>query len=148
MDFDTSPVLLHVGLHKCASTWLQKNMFDNPDIGLVSPWGRMASVAVTEFATVDPLAFDAVQTRVRLLAAADPVDIGDRMAVLSHEALSSRPHHGRYYAPHVAERLKATFGNARVLMIFREQKSLIKSLYGEFLRNGGRLTLREFIGTG
>lgn len=147
IDFDSAPVLLHVGLHKCASTWLQDNMFGDPEIGFAAPWGRMAGIAVTEFVTIDPLAFDAGTARDRLRAAAGPVAEG-LMPVVSHEALSSRPHHGRYYAPYVAERLRATFGNARLLLIFREQKALIRSLYGEYLRNGGRVTLREFIGTG
>jgi hypothetical protein len=66
---------------------------------------------------------------------------------MSHEALSSRPWQGSYYAPYVAERLRATFGNARILLIFREQEALIYSLYGEYLRIGGRETLREFLGT-
>lgn len=146
-DFDQLPVLVHVGLHKCASTWLQQNMFDNPRIGLVSPWGRLASIAVSEFVNVDPLAFDAGVTRRRLAEAASPAAC-DGLAVLSHEALSSRPHQGQYYAPYVAERLGAVFGNARILVILREQRSMIKSLYGEHLRNGGRSSLREFLGTG
>jgi len=142
-------VLLHVGLHKCGSTWLQHTMFDNAHIGFVSPWGKLPAIAVTEFVAIEPLAFDGAAVRARLDAAAKlPAGSRNQTLVLSHEALSSRPHHGSYYAPEVAARLNEVFPDARVLVIFREQVSLIHSLYGEHLRNGGRLTLREFIGTG
>lgn len=144
---DEADMLVHVGLHKCGSTWLQRYMFDSSEIGFVSPWGKLASLAVTEFVTVDPLNFDTERVRARFLAAAKPIGEGQTI-VLSHEALSSRPHHGSYYAPYVADRIQSVFPSSRILMIFREQKSLIHSLYGEHLRNGGMATLPEFIGTG
>ena len=147
--FERHQFLLHVGLHKCGSTWLQKNMFDNEEIGFISPWNPLAAIAVTEFVSIDPLIFDANGTRARLAATAQvPPDSDGQTLVMSHEALSSRPHHGAYYAPLVASRLREVFPKAKVLLIFREQSSLIHSLYGEHLRNGGRLSLLEFIGTG
>lgn len=147
--FEKQKILIHVGLHKCGSTWLQKNMFDNREIGFISPWGSMSSVAVTEFVAIDPLLFNAHDTRTRLDASsAVQPDNEHQTLVMSHEALSSRPHHGAFYAPLVASRLRDVFPHAKVLLIFREQSSLIHSLYGEHLRNGGRLSLLEFIGTG
>ncbi|MEM9759771.1 MAG: hypothetical protein AAF933_11095 [Pseudomonadota bacterium] len=125
-------------------------MFTDPSLGFLAPWGGLSHAAVTEFVTADPLAFDAEATRRRLSAdAVVPQSMASHaVAVLSHEALSSRPHHGFYYAPYVAQRLKATFPKARLLLIFREQKSIIRSLYGEHVRNGGRMTISEFVGTG
>ena len=124
-------------------------MFDNPKTGFISPWGKLPGIAVTEFVAIDPLAFDSAAARARLNAAADlAANDKSKTLVLSHEALSSRPHQGYYYAPEVATRLHEVFPHARILVIFREQVSLIHSLYGEHLRNGGRLTLQEFIGTG
>lgn len=70
------------------------------------------------------------------------------MPVLSHEALSSRPHHGSYHAPLVAARLKQVFPSARLFFVFREQVAIIQSLYGEHVRNGGRNRLEEFLGRG
>lgn len=82
------------------------------------------------------------------MALAQQQQAGNCVATVSHEALSSRPHHGKYYAPHAAERLAQTFPGAKVLFIFREQSSIIYSLYGEHVRNGGQHSLAEFIGTG
>ncbi|MEO1776333.1 MAG: hypothetical protein AAFS07_15400 [Pseudomonadota bacterium] len=140
------PVLLHVGLHKCASTWLQRRVFHDPALGFAAPWGPQAHTAVTSFVTVDPIAFDPIETRARLERALPEATGG--MPVFSHEALSSRPHHGLFYAPQVAERLKAVFPEGRLLIVLREQRRLIFSLYGEHVRNGGRCTMREFIGAG
>ncbi len=141
---DPSEIIVHVGLHKCASTWLQKKIFARADLGIQCPWGPMAHAAPSEFVSVDPLAFDHKATRGRF----DEKVSGDGVAIVSHEALSSRPHHGHYYAPQVAERLKATFPEAKLLLMFREQSKILYSLYGEHVRNGGRHTLQEFLGSG
>lgn len=147
---DTPDILIHVGLHKCGSTWLQKNVFSRVDYGVCTPWGDMAHMAVTEFVDVDPLCFDAAVVRAQFdesLAALGRAG-ADKVAVVSHEALSSRPHHGKYYAPEAAKRLRDTFPGAKVLVIFREQAAIIYSLYGEYVRNGGQYSFDEFIGTG
>ncbi len=146
---DSDNIILHVGLHKCASTWLQNGLFSDADAGFTAPWGGMSHIAVTQFVALDPLVFDADAARRTLTRALDPgFDPGDKTVVLSHEALSSRPHHGKYFAPDVAHRLKAVFPNAKIMLIFREQRKILYSLYGEHIRNGFRSTLREFIGTG
>ena len=144
---ENSPILIHVGLHKCGSTWLQKHMFNNEEIGFSSPWGEQAALCVSEIISIDPLTFCPSATLEKFNKNAK-IGKRDSYRVISHEALSSRPHHGSYYSKEVAQRLYEIFPNAKVLFIFREQGSLIHSLYGEHLRNGGRETLREFIGTG
>ena len=141
-------ILVHVGLHKCGSTWLQKELFCRSEYGFSAPWGAMSHAAVTEFVEPDPLCFDAQQTRAAFDAALRTCSSDAPITVVSHEALSSRPHHGKYYAPYVADRLHQTFPGAKVLLIFREQASIIYSLYGEHVRNGGRHSFGEFIGTG
>jgi hypothetical protein len=141
-------VIVHVGLHKCGSTWLQKSIFSREDYGLCTPWGEMSHMAVTEFVDVDPMCFDASATRRKYDDALTGVQQDSNIAIVSHEALSSRPHHGKYYAPLVAQRLKDVFPKARLLLIFREQSRIIYSLYGEHVTNGGRHTFAEFLGTG
>ncbi|WP_371158462.1 hypothetical protein [Jannaschia sp. 2305UL9-9] len=124
-------------------------MFDNADVGFSSPWGNIASAAISEFVAIDPLAFDPVATRNRLESVANLSEgTTNHTIIVSHEALSSRPFSGEYYAPQVAGRVLDVFPDASILVIFREQVSLIHSLYSQHLRTGGRLTLEEFIGTG
>lgn len=140
-------ILVHVGLHKCGSTWLQKNLFVSDKYGFVAPWGSMSHAAVTNFVEVDPLCFDSKEVRKEFYQSLKMYDAEFKVAVVSHEALSSRPHHGKYYAPYAAERIKSVFPEAKILFIFREQPSIIYSLYVEHIRNGGKHTFEEFIGT-
>lgn len=149
MDARTpAPLLLHVGLHKTGTTWYQDKVFSREEAGFAVPWGRMASVAVTEFMLVDPFRFDAKAARDRIWPAGDEARGRGLVPVLSHEALSSRPHEGRYYAPTVADRLAASFPEARVVIGIREQAGLILSLFRQHVRNGGRESLTQFIGRG
>lgn len=143
-----APVLLHVGLHKTGTTWLQDRVFTNHALGFDSPWGPMASPAIAEFMLVDPLAFDASAAKERLLPDIESSRAKGFIPVVSHEGLSSRPTQGMYYAPAVAERLKAVFPDARVVIGIREQTGMILSLYRQHVRTGGSNTLRQFIGTG
>jgi hypothetical protein len=145
-DLAEMPLLVHVGLHKCASTWLQNNLFANESLGFCAPWKAPAPLAVEAFVTSDPVSFDPIATREAFARAwVDPSS--DRsVPVLSHEAMSSRPQHGRYHAPYAAQKIKKVFPNARLLLIFREQKKLFYSLYGEHIRNGGRETPLGFFG--
>ncbi|MEM6680999.1 MAG: sulfotransferase [Pseudomonadota bacterium] len=137
-------VYIHVGLHKTGTTLLQKKVFPKLTDHILFPWGYQSHRAVTEFVTIEPLSFDAQALRDEF----DFETIKHPGMLFSHEALSSRPHHGRFYAPYVAERFKQVFPDAKIILTVREQQGLIYSLYVEHVRNGGMHTLREFIGTG
>jgi hypothetical protein len=143
-----APLLIHIGLHKTASTWLQDHVLDNESFGFCAPWGRMSDAAVERFVTVDPLQFDVEETRRYFQEGIDRVTRAGLVPVLTHEALSSQPLLGQYYAPQVGHWLKAVFPRARVLIVFREQKALIGSLYRQYVRNGGSRSLEQFIGSG
>jgi hypothetical protein len=145
---DPANLLIHVGLHKTGTTWLQDRVFVNNKLGFDSPWGPMASPAVAEFMLVDPLSFDAKATLTRLGPDVNASREKGYIPVLSHEGLSSRPVRGTYYAPTVAGRLHEVFPNARIVIGIREQKGMILSLYRQFVRNGGVYSLKQFIGTG
>lgn len=145
---DPAPLLIHVGLHKTGTTWLQDRVFVSNKLGFHSPWGPMASPAVAEFMLVDPLSFDAKATLARIGPDIDASRAKGLIPVLSHEGLSSRPVRGTYYAPTVAQRLREVFPSARIVIGVREQNGMILSLYRQFVRNGGVFSLKQFIGTG
>ncbi|MEM1410054.1 MAG: sulfotransferase domain-containing protein [Pseudomonadota bacterium] len=148
-DIFRDQILVHVGLHKCGSTWMQGHLFAQPEHGFYAPLGRIAAAAVSAFVAADPVSFDAETARRQLEAAAQPrPEAANLITVISHEALSSRPHHGHYYAPTVAQQIRQVFSQPKILLVFREQSKLIYSLYGEHIRNGGRDRLQAFIGTG
>lgn len=141
-------LLIHIGLHKTGTTWLQNRVFSQPKFGFSSPWGRMASVAVREFVRVDPLGFDARTSAEVFRSGREDALAEGLVPVISHEALSSRPIRGHYYAPVVADRLHQVFPDARIVIGIREQRSMLLSLFRQHVRMGGRECLQYFIGTG
>lgn len=135
-------LLVHVGLHKTGSTWLQKVLF--VDDGFETPWGQQAALPVELLAFDDGLAFDPEGTREKLVANRETFG---GVPVMSHESLSSRPNRGVYFADKVAQRLKALFPKAKILLIIREQHSIVYSMYQQHVRDGGRCTLTDYIGS-
>ena len=52
-----------------------------------------------------------------------------KVPVISHERLSGYPHSGGHDSKEIAHRLAAVFPNAKVVIVIREQKSMILSNY-------------------
>ena len=50
------PVLIHIGFHKTASTWLQRAIFDNSEYGFAAPWSREQTIK--DFVKADVFEFD------------------------------------------------------------------------------------------
>jgi len=145
-----SNLLIHIGYLKTASTWLQQGIFKQEDMGFFSPWRSNWSdpIAVDQFITVDSFSFCPQKTyRAFEKGLQDAKDKG-LYAVLSQEMLSCNfLDQSGYWGKEVADRLHAVFSQAKVLIIIREQKSMILSAYGQNIRNGGRQSIQQFIGT-
>jgi hypothetical protein len=105
---------------KCASTWLQKHFF-RPRHGFreaVSPY-------YTYFAFAHPPSFQWEPCRERIdLATPD-----DLVPVISAEALVGNPLTGGQDGEANLYRMHRTLPEARVLLIIREQESMLRSLY-------------------
>ncbi len=137
------PVLVHIGLHKTATTWLQNAIFENAEWGFASPWPR--AEILDRFVLVDPMKFAAEPTRRALQPGWERANGAGSVAVLSHERLSGNPHSGGYDRRTIAERLAAVWPEARVLIVIREQRDMIRSVYRQYLREGGALSLRRYL---
>lgn len=142
------PVLLHVGYIKTATTFLQKQVFDDPRAGLALAAGRQTRTAlVKEILLADDYTFDAQATRSRLeMLCADVRDRGD-LPVWSEEMLLGNPPSRRYDGWSNAHKLNAVYPRAKVLITIRRQDALVRSIWGEYVRGGGRLPLQSVIGT-
>jgi hypothetical protein len=124
--------LIHIGYHKTGSTWLQDEIFADPSYGFVQADPRM--LADEAFISVNPFAFDASQAAelFRPLFA----DAGERdlVPVVSHERLSGDPNSGGVDSRDIADRLNETFPNGRVLIVIREQREMLLSVYKSQVR--------------
>jgi hypothetical protein len=67
------------------------------------------------------------------------------LPVVSFERFSGHPFSGGYDAGEIARRLKDVFPEARVLVVIREQRSMIVSTYKQYVINGGPCSLRRFV---
>jgi hypothetical protein len=68
-----------------------------------------------------------------------------RCAVFSAERLSGHPLSNGTDRGQLCNRIKRVFPNARILIVIREQRSIILSSYMQFLKYGGGYTLQYFI---
>ncbi len=151
-------MLVHIGYHKTATTWLQRRVFDPGRLGFfpVSENGDDSMAFGWEFLCgpgerpdwggrlASPFDFDAGAVRAKF----DRLVAGrDGLPVISHEDLCGHMLIGGMTSREIAERLHAVFPEARILVTIREQTGLIHSSYGHFLRAGGICGLRRYLTT-
>lgn len=145
--------LLHPGMPKAASTWLQNVFFaQHPQLAVLGPEDTRADLAQHYVAAIERLVLgsdlqdlDALGGELAALAregaARRP---GAQVVGLSHEALA-----GAWPAPRntgfVAKALAKMFPAAKVLLVVREQRAALVSGWREFVRMGGTLSFRRFV---
>jgi hypothetical protein len=131
-------MLIHIGFHKTATSWMQQRWYPrHPRLAVPFDYWEIAEHLVYP----DPLHYDATATREWFLAAAP----ADRVSVLSAERLSGTPHAGGYDRVEIADRIAETFPYARVWMVVREQVAMVASLWRQYVFEGGRLPLDRYV---
>lgn len=134
--------LIHVGYHKTGTTWLQRVLFQDPEGNFV--WALPRQAVIQRLVLVNGFDFDAIDAAAELLARFHRVSPG-RIPVLSCERLSGSPHSGGHDSKVVAERLAAVFPGARILVVVREQTSMLVSLYKEYVQGGGAASFSRYV---
>jgi hypothetical protein len=135
-------VLVHIGHHRTGSTWLQQRLFSARDAGF-GVVVRQSKVKKTMVAP-DDFDFDAARCREVYQPRIDTMERRGVVPVISAERLSGTnawPDDGA----RMAERLARVVPEARVLMVLREQRSMLLSTYGHYVKTGGMLDLRTFL---
>ena len=117
-DNKQNEVIIHVGLHKTGTSFLQKNVFENIK-GIGYRYG---------FSLNDPPA-------------------KEKRNIIAYEALSGRPYIPGYPDTRfiIANRLKRLFPKAKIIVGTRKIESWKKSLYHQYLINGGIFRYDQFI---
>jgi len=132
-----TPPLIHIGYHKTASTWLQRHLF-----GKQPGYTRLDLDKAIYLQ--HPFHFDA-PAMARDYAARLAETPPGTVAVLSNERLSGHPHSGGHDSKEIADRLRAVFPSARILIVVREQKAAILSSYFQFIKKGGLCSLSNYL---
>ncbi len=138
------PLLIHVGLHKTGSTWLQKRVFEAKNGHEIAYCGDVAMIH-GQFILPDSDAFDPEVPRQAFAPLLMKAAAAGQLAVLSDEALAGRPFHAKYQREVQAARLAAAFPDAKILITIREQRRIIYSMYGQYLRFGYTSSLQDFL---
>jgi len=135
--------LLHVGYHKTGTTLLQKRVFRDAGTGFALVAGVDDLQPV--FVDPNPFGFDPAEARRSFGSGIGQAQERGLVPVLSYERLSGSPHAGGYDSKQIADRLAATFPDARVMVVIREQSSMVVSLYKVYVRMGGTASLRQYV---
>lgn len=121
------PPLIHIGYPKAMSSWLQKFLFQ-PEQGFINILDSLR----TTISVIDPspFTFDESASKVFIEETLrNTPNHSQLVPVCSAEALVGNYYCGGFNAKQNADRLKQLFPEAKILLIAREQRSLMRSLY-------------------
>jgi Sulfotransferase family len=140
-----TPPLVHIGYHKTGTNWLQEELFGNPRTGYRWLGKQPLSHPVHTLVRARPFAFDAVAVRSEfepMLAQAEGAGL---LPVVSFPRLSGHPYSGGYDSRVIADRIAQVFPEALILIVIREQRSMIVSTYKQYVSAGGEAKLEHFL---
>jgi hypothetical protein len=137
-------VLLHLGLHRTGSTWLQQRVFDGRD-GRPTPMVPDRAESARRIVLAREEDFDADELRRWLAERVESVRRAGGVPVLSNERFSGNPHSGWFDAQRTFDRLAEVLPEAKVLLVLREQRDLVRSLWLQYVRIGGPASLRDYL---
>ena len=140
-------VLLHIGYHKTATTWLQTYLFRHEQAGLRTVGKSKDDHPARLIVKARPLEFDAEDFRAQFAPLLAKVEGQGLLPVVSNERLSGHPSSGGYDSKEIADRLAAVFPGAKVLIVVREQRSMIRSVYKQYVLSGGPCTFETYVET-
>lgn len=136
-------VYLHLGIHKTASTFLQKDIFSQfkgimtyvPRDELVEFKKYILYTCDFEFKPSEALKIFTHTVRSRASS-----------VIISDEEFYANPYISIMDRKRNFDRIKLVFGSELYCIIFlREQRALIKSLYNQYVKTGGSAKFRDFI---
>jgi hypothetical protein len=140
MNINESPIFLHVGYPKCASTFLQKKIFSpHPDIDYIGPeTGVNRNFNELFFNTTESL-YDPEAVRNCFLK-------NGKTKLLSIETLVGDGFTSHINGDFYARRLSETFPNAKIIIIVRNQENAIESLVMQWIKSGwsGKFSPNDF----
>lgn len=107
-----------------------------------SPWTM--EEYITRLINVNPFEYDSIRTREFFQTGIEQGFSDGKVPVLSQESMSGNPRRRGYASKEVADRLKDTFPEARILLVIREQISWLLSFYKYHVREGQRAGLKRY----
>lgn len=130
--------IIHIGYHKTATTWFQEHFYP------AAKNARYIPRTVVRKALLEDTAFQFdPEKALKTLGAAQ----GETVAICE-EGLSGYLHHGGllgYLSKEMAHRIKAVFPEAQIVIMVRNQPSIIAASYQQYVKGGGTHSLRRYL---
>ncbi len=139
--------LIYIGDYKTGTSWWQSRvLLHHPGICyLDDPVSHPEVVRLMhELVDTRDLDFDADLLREKFQEVLKGIDCKGRKKVICREALSGKYPTGEN-AKRTAERMRDVFGDTKILIVIREQFSMLKSIYSQYIKIGGTLCFKDFV---
>jgi hypothetical protein len=136
-------LLIHIGYHKTASTFLQEQVFNKKEFNFVTPWSRPDYYR--KIILFNPFDFDVMDTRSFFEQKIKKAEEEKLIPVITEEALSGNIYQGGYNDYYVANRLFSVFPEAKILMVIRNQLDMIWSVYKHRLRSNLTVGINDYL---
>ena len=147
--------LIHIGLHKTGTTWLQNELFINgnscfePLSDNTRPKGYSSLAMDFVLDTNGSLlnSFDSNEAVIthNLDLILKQKEHKNKIFVMSHERLSGYPSSAGFDSSIIMRRIKNVFPNGKILIMIREQNSLLMSNYFQYLKEGGVRNIENYL---
>lgn len=126
-------VLVHVGYHKTATTFLQKRVFPKLDVNYITVDNDEQHLDKLLYR--DLFQFQAESWRDYFSERFDD----RRLNLISEEKFSGHPFIGYLNNSVILHKLQSIFPQAQILIVLRRQTDLLVSMYKEYVKEGGWL---------
>lgn len=134
--------LFHIGYHKTASSFIQRFLFEaHPDVFHRVPQRSIYKALIYPGALV----FDQQQGRKFVQNEIKSALASNHVPVFSNERLSGSFNTGGHDTLELMQRIRTCDDEAHILLVIREQRSMIRSLYSQYVRAYGCCSLEEFL---
>ena len=136
-------MLIHVGLHKTGTTYLQHHVFPSAELGF-----RMVGdhkEIIERVVLANPYAYGPGRLRDVFGPRLEAAKKASFTPVISCERLSGSPAAGECWWADGTERLAEAFPEADIVLTIREQGSILASIYKHLIRNWLSASIREFL---
>lgn len=128
-------LLIHLGLHRTGSTWIQRSMLPDANIPIDDIWPDRADLARRVIVCSDA-DFASAEIREKIDRSVAEATQAGRCPAISNERLSGNPNSGAFDMDQTSHRLHQLRPDAKIMIVIRDQQSALESIWCQAVRMG------------
>lgn len=140
-------VFAHIGIHKTATTWLQRDVFpQHPELWVATVGTRPARIPklIKQLWMINELSFNPDEWHQEFTTLLNEHVPPERIVGLSAENLSGHGMTGARSA-YLTQRLATLFPQLKIILVLRHPVQYVKSIYTQYVIEGGTKSLGVFL---